>query len=477
MSRQQPLPRRVLKFIRKHNLVKENELLLIGVSGGPDSVCLLNVLAGLRKELDIKLHIAHLNHMLRGAESDTDAAYVSALARKLEIPVTVERREVKAHQKKYGMSLEEASREMRYVFFSEVACSLGADVVAVGHTADDQIETIMMHLVRGTGLAGLRGMQPLSTLPSPDGNSLKIVRPLLEVKRAETEAYCAAHGLSPRRDSSNRLPDFLRNRIRSQLIPLLREYNPDMDKALLRIASAADSDLTYIEAEVSRLWDLVTSEQSEGIAIVRAEFSRLPPALKRHIVRSAVQRLLGELKDIEAVHVESLVEALAKPAGKKLSLPKGLTFYGDYRYGLITTKKLLSTPSPVLEGEYPLNIPGETEFCGWRVRSRILRRMPKKSGEGKMQSCFDLDVVGRELIVRARRRGDRFQPLGMESPKKLQDFMVDAKISRHLRSRVPLVCSPQHILWVVGYRIDHCSRVTPSTKRVLCLEFKRVKGA
>jgi tRNA(Ile)-lysidine synthase len=474
MSRQQPLSARVLKFIREHNLLGEDRLLVVGVSGGADSVCLLHVLAELRNTLGIKLHIAHLNHMLRGAESDADADYVSSLARKLGIPAAIERRKVKAYQKQHHLSVEEAAREIRYAFFSEVACSLGADTVAVGHTADDQVETILMHLVRGTGLAGMRGMQPLSTLRSPDGNSLKIVRPLLGVRRAETEAYCAAQDLAARSDSSNRLPDYLRNRIRSQLIPLLREYNPDIDKALLRMASAADSDLAYIEAETSRLEDSVASEQSEGIAIDRAEFSRLQPALKRHLVRSALQRLLGELRDIEAVHIESLVEALAKPAGKRLSLPKGLAFHGDYRYGLITAKKSPHSRFPVLEGEHRLDITGETEFCGWKVRSRILKRRPEESGEEKMKACFDLDVVGHKLTVRARRRGDRFQPLGMESPKKLQDFMVDAKIPRAWRDNVPLVCSSQHILWVVGWRIDHRARVTASTKRVLCLDFERV---
>jgi tRNA(Ile)-lysidine synthase len=476
MSRQQPLSRRVLQFIRRHSLVRENELLLVGVSGGPDSVCLLHVLGGLRSTLGLKLHIAHLNHMLRDAESDADADYVAALSHKLDIPATIERRGVKAYQKKNRLSGEEAAREVRYAFFSEVACSLGADTVAVGHTADDQVETILMNLVRGTGLAGLRGMRPLSPLRSVGGTQLRVVRPLLEVRRAETEAYCAARDLSPRNDSSNRLPDFLRNRIRSQLIPLLREYNPDIDKALTRMARAVDSDLAYIEAEVSRLWDSVASEQSGGIAIDRAEFSKLHLALKRHLVRSALQRLLGELKDIESVHIDSLVEALAKPAGKRLSLPKGLAFQGDYRCGLITAKKSSLSLPPALGDEHLLNIPGESEFCGWKIRSRILRHIPKRSDEGEMRACFDLDVVGRELIVRARQRGDRFQPLGMESPKKLQDFMVDAKISRHLRDHVPLVCSPQHILWVVGWRIDHRARVTSSTKHVLCLEFERVKG-
>jgi len=240
------------------------------------------------------------------------------------------------------------------------------------------------------------------------------------------------------------------------------------------MASAADSDLTYVGEETSRLWGSVAREQSDGVAIDRADFSRLHLALKRHLIRSALQRMLGELRDIESVHIESLLEALAKPAGKKLSLPKGLAFHGDYDYGLITAKKSPHSPFPVLEGEHRLDIPGETELCGWRVRSRVLKRRPEESGEEKMKACFDIDVVGRKLTVRARRRGDRFQPLGMESPKKLQDFMVDAKIPRAWRDNVPLVCSPQHILWVVGWRLDHRARVTPSTKRVLCLDFEGV---
>ena len=477
MGRQQPLPRRALRFIREHNLVRGNEPLLVGVSGGPDSVCLIHILASLSETLGIKLHIAHLNHMLRGAESDDDAEYVSALAHELGIPATIERREVKAYQKEYRLSLEEAAREVRYAFFSEVAHSLGADTVAVGHTTDDQIETILMHLVRGTGLAGLRGMQPLSALRSPGGVELKIVRPLLEVTREETEAYCAARGLSPRSDSSNLVPNQLRNKIRSQLVPLLREYNPDIDKALLRMASAADSDLAYIEKEVSRVWGKVAREQPDGIAIDREGFLKLHPALRRHLVRSALQRLLGDLQDIESVHIESLLDALAKPAGKKLSLPRGLAFHGDYGYGLITTNKTIACPFPALEGEHRLKIPGETELCGWKVRSSSINRRPQKGSEEELKACFDLDVVGKELTVRGRRRGDRFQPLGMESPKKLQDFMVDAKISRARRDHVPLVCSPQHIIWAVGWRIDHRARVTPSTRRVLCLEFERVKGA
>ncbi|MEE8470539.1 MAG: tRNA lysidine(34) synthetase TilS [Dehalococcoidia bacterium] len=473
MRRQQNLPRRVLRFVREHDLVRANEPLLVGVSGGPDSVCLLMILAELRKTLRMTLHVAHLNHQLRGAESDGDADYVSSLARELDIPVTVERQDVKAYQKEHRLSPEEAARKVRYEFFSRVALSLNSETVAVGHTADDQIETVLMHLVRGTGLAGLRGMQPLSTRNLSNRAKLRIARPLLEIRREETEAYCALRGLSPRSDSSNRCPNQLRNQVRSQLIPLLHQYNPDIEEALLRTTRASAADLAFIDEATSRLWGPVAREQPDGIAIDRAEFSHLHPALKRHLIRSVLERLLGDLQDIESVHVESLVEALAKTAGKRLSLPRGLAFYGDYDHGLITGDEPIPCPFPELSDEYPINVPGMTEIQGWQVRSTILEHKPVETGEQKLRALLDMDVTGRKLTVRGRRRGDRFQPLGMESAKKLQDFMVDARIPRPWRDRVPLVCSPQHIVWVVGWRIDQRVRLTPSTKRALCLEFEK----
>jgi tRNA(Ile)-lysidine synthase len=475
MKRQQPLPRRVLRFIREHDLFRANEPLLVGVSGGPDSVCLLHILSGLKLTPGTELHIAHLNHMLRGAESDADAEYVYSLARELGITATIENRDVKAYQRKNRLSLEEAAREVRYTFFSEVSRSLGADTVAVGHTADDQIETILMHLVRGAGLSGLRGMQPLNIWRLPEGASLRIARPLLEVRRDETEDYCHTKGLSPRSDSSNRLPSQLRNRVRSQLIPLLREYNPDIETSLLRTARAADADMAYIDEQVYRLCGHVIEERPEGIAIERDEFSRLYPALKRHIVRSALLRLLGDLHDIESIHIESLLEAMTKPAGKRLHLPRGLAFHGDYGHGLITARGEIGCPYPPLDGEHRLNVPGETEFSGWRVRSIILKQRPADAVEMKWRNCLDFDVTGDKLTVRGRKRGDRFQPLGMEYPKKLQDFMVDSKIPRHWRDGVPLVCSPQQIIWVAGWRIDHRAMVTQSTERVLCIEFEIIK--
>ncbi|MBE0415694.1 MAG: tRNA lysidine(34) synthetase TilS [Dehalococcoidia bacterium] len=479
------LKQRVFEFIQKDGLIQGEEILLVGVSGGPDSVCLLHILCQLKEALGVSLHVAHLDHMLRGADSAADARYVSHLAHRLGIPATVERRDVKVFRAEHRLSLEEAAREVRYDFFARVAESLGAKRIALGHTQDDQVETILMHLMRGTGLGGLRGMQPITLWSSPERGAFWVVRPLLEVTRKETEEYCSACDLEPRSDFSNFSPNFLRNRLRYELIPILRSYNPNVSAALLRTARAAAADFSFFEQQVSQVWQQVVTEQPNGLLLDSEAILSLHPALKRHLLRRVLGEILGELTDIQSIHIEKMMEALSKPAGKRLSLPRGLVFYVGYNTCLVTKGAYDTCPFPPLEGEHRLNLPGDTALPGWRVRASIVppgergegfseRSIGVRRAEGADRACFDLDETGMELVVRGRKAGERFQPLGMREPKKLQDFMVDAKIPRSWRDRVPLVCSPDGILWVVGWRIAERVKVKDSTKQVLHLEFERV---
>ncbi|OGO31766.1 MAG: tRNA lysidine(34) synthetase TilS, partial [Chloroflexi bacterium RBG_16_56_11] len=251
---------RVLRFIREHGLVPGGEKLLVAVSGGPDSVCLLHILAGLRKELGMELHVAHLNHRLRGAASGADATYVTGLARRLRIPATVASRDVKAYRSRHHLSLEEAAREVRYAFLGEVADAIGAARVAVGHTADDHVETVLMHLIRGSGTRGLRGLLPRVRWPAA-GHDLTVIRPLLELTRAETAAYCRRYRLRPRADASNLAPEPFRNRIRHHLLPELRKYNPRVAEALMRTARLAADDFDFIDSEAARLQDEVARHE------------------------------------------------------------------------------------------------------------------------------------------------------------------------------------------------------------------------
>ena len=340
-------------------------------------------------------------------------------------------------------------------------------------------------------------MQPSSRWQS-SGNSLTIIRPLLPISREETASYCRNHKLTPRLDASNLSLSPLRNRIRHQLLPLLKSYNPQVTEALLRTARIATDDLAFLDKEIARVWDEIASKQESTIILDKARFLELPSALKRHLLRTSIEKLLGNIMDIEIRHIEQIMAALTKPAGKRISLPGGLIFSIDYDKYLLGQDPASLSPFPILEAEIPLKIPGETRLPGWHVEASITHPsavkgkpeganapsetttpLPLIKGKGigsinnDFTAYFDLDKTGDNLVVRSRQPGDRFQPLGMSQPKKLNEFMIDSKIPSAWRQRIPVVCSPKQILWVVGWRIDDRVKVTDTTKQILCLEFKR----
>lgn len=473
------LSQQVLDFIRREGLIPvagdsseaagHKRIVVVAVSGGPDSVCLLHILHQLKTSLKIKLHIAHLNHMLRGASSDGDARYVEKLGRSLKIPVTVEAQDVDAYRKEHKLSLEEAAREVRYAFFARMAESVGADCIALGHTEDDQVETVLMHLVRGSGLAGLRGMSPVSHIVRSGRARLRVVRPLLEVSRKETEDYCLAYNLKPRTDATNFSLDYTRNRFRHELVPMLRESNSNVGVAIRRVTRTAADDLSFIENEVAKVWSDAVCVNPVGITINTAAVLALHPALQRHLLRRVMSEALGDLVDIEAIHIESMLEALRKPAGRQISLPRGLTFYVSYDTCLLAEDAADICPLPEIKGTRRLKVPGVTLLPGWRVKAHIIK--PGEWAEG-FTASIDLDASGKKLTVRSRRPGDRFQPLGMSNMKKLQDFMVDARIPSTWRDRVPLVCSTDDIVWVAGWRISDAVKITDLTKKSLRISFE-----
>jgi len=491
------LESKVIDFIQRYSLISPGEIVVVGVSGGADSVCLLHVLVKWQKGLGIKLHVAHLNHQLRGVESEADAEYVSNLAGSLGISITIDRQDVAAYRIERNSSVEEAARELRYAFLARVAREVGANRIAIGHTRDDQVETILMHILRGTGITGLCGLAPCSPMaydsqgmswPAPTcrGNLL-VIRPLLDITREETTSYCQEHQLDPRIDSSNVSLSFFRNRIRLQLLPRLRQYNPSVDQALLRLADIAREGNAFIEQQASGLWDEVARQENNAIYLDRKQIASLPIALQRQLLRTTVTRLAGDTRDIEASHIEAARSLLDKPVGKRISLPHGIICQGGYDEIVIASEawqsQLPSCPFPPLPGEFPLKVPGKTVFPGWKVIASIIReredslplRDTLSTSEGTYRSNlvadFDLHKTGTELFVRQRQPGDRFQPLGMDMPKKLQEFMVDAKIPRSWRGRISIVCSPQQIIWVLGWRIDDRVKVTESSKETLRLEF------
>jgi tRNA(Ile)-lysidine synthase len=463
---------RILRFIKEKRLVTAGQKLVVAVSGGPDSVCMLYILAKLHRELGTELHVAHLNHRLRGTSSDADARYVAALSNQLGITSTVASRDVAAYQKKHKISLEEAAREVRYSFLADVASSAGAERIAVGHTSDDQVETILMHLIRGSGTRGLRGLRPVSRWQTGQ-RSLTVIRPLLEMSREETAAYCRQHRLNPRTDASNATLVPFRNRIRHELLPCLRDYNPRITEALLRTARIAGDDLDYIDAEAARRGKRVARKQKGTIVLDKEGFNALHPSLKRHLLRTSIESLLGNIKDIEAVHIEEIMGILGKPSGKKKILSGGLTFIIEHDTYKLGADPAELSPYPVLPGETRLNVPGETGIPGWDIYAKVIEAPVNIEGGDEFTTCFDFDKTGNALSVRWRRPGDHFQPLGMEQTKKLNEFLIDARIPQAWRPRIPVVCSEEQIIWVVGQRIDERVKVTERTGKVLRLEFRR----
>ena len=477
------LQRRVASALGKHEL--RGKRLLVAVSGGPDSLALLHALWQLRDDHELRLCGAHLNHGLRGAESDADAEFTADTFRRLNIPFTLDSADVAAYRTQHKLSLEDAARQVRYAFLAVAATERAADVIALGHTADDQAETVLMHIIRGSGLDGLRGMQTLDARRIA-GKPAALFRPLLGARRSETQAYCRALGLSPRIDASNQSPEFLRNRIRMELLPLLEQTNPSIHAALLRLAANATQDSDFIRAKADEVWNQVAHVQSDGA--VRLDTRALRnhhPALQSHTLRRAIELAGGELTQ---QHVLDIMALIGGAPGKTLHLSNGIIFvtgYGEARIGRAAAVAAMLSPLPALHGEHPLAVPGETQVGGWHIsvsfetdnNKRDSKSFPKADNDEKpmrqrrfrVSELLDMDCVGKSLRLRARQPGDRFQPLGMEQPKSLREFMIDARIPRQWRDGLPLLVSDRGIVCVPGWRIAHWARVTDSTKRILRL--------
>jgi tRNA(Ile)-lysidine synthase len=469
------LEEKVLRHIRLEHLVSAGQRLLLGVSGGPDSVCLAMVLCHLRAGLEIDLHLAHLNHRLRGKEAEADAEYVSALALRLGLPCSVEARDVRAYQKERRISLEEAAREVRYQFLGETARRVKARRVAVGHNQNDQVETVLMHVLRGSGTGGLVGLRSRQLIQT-GGKALELIRPLLVLTRGEIEAYCEYHRLAPRQDSSNRDRRLLRNRVRGELLPLLESYNPAIARSILRLSRIAGEDQQHLESEAAKIWPGVASQVDGAVKFDRAKLAALDRPMQRQVLRRAVLLLTGTLKDIEDRHVEEMLLVLAKPAGRQLDLPYGLVFslgYDNYRLGLPEPRP---SPAPGLEKGFALQIPGVTRVPGWILEAEIrpASGISAELNRDPLRAHFDAGKIGRQISFRNARRGEAFQPLGLKSLKKVAAFLLDARVPRSERRRIPVLANPEAIIWLAGQRIDERFKVTSQTESVLTLRLRKL---
>ena len=471
----EPLERSVKASLERTGLIGGDDPLIAAVSGGPDSMAMLYSLLGLI-ENPRRLHVAHLNHNFRD-EAEEDARFVSSKAADLGLSATVDRADPVAYQKEAGISsFEEAAREVRYGFLSRVAAERRAPAVALGHTADDLAETVLMHIIRGSGVHGLRGMEELSTWRSRNGSQKAVLfRPLLQATKGDILAHCRKRGVPFREDPANLLPQFTRNSVRHELLPSLEKYNPRIREALVRLARSASLEVDYLERELDMLWPAVASLEPDSVLLDASSLASLHPLMRRLVLRRAYRELAGDTRRLEAAHLEAMAGFTGGPPGRELNLPRGLRLFSTYGQIILTLSRELPSPFPSLDGEYGLTLPapGEeklAEVSGWRVTARLLpqSRPPK---ENAFVARFGLEALGGSVRVRARKPGDRFQPRGMKSEKKLQDFFVDEKVPRAWRDRVPLVISERGVAWVVGYRVADWARAGENSSQTCEIRF------
>ncbi|MBN1890932.1 MAG: tRNA lysidine(34) synthetase TilS [Thermoflexales bacterium] len=492
---------KVRRYIDEHDLLPRGEALVVGVSGGPDSLCLLHALRALAPDRGWTLHAAHMNHQLRGDESDRDARFVQALADEWGIPCTVEACDVQAAARRDKLAIEEAARQCRYGFLARLAAQVGASRIAVGHNADDQAESVLMHLLRGSGLAGLRGMLPKTELsglrlnascspirdPQPAIRNLCLVRPLLGTGRVEIEAYCRQHHLEPRFDRSNLDTTYFRNWLRHTLLPLMESHNPDVSEVLCRTASVIAADYELLHGMLEQAWDQVVQAESEqAITFNLSAWRALPLALQRSTLREAIHRLRHTLRNINFVHVQNALEVATRgPAGQQATLPAGLMLSVGYDSLLIAGEGYTAPlpdqpylePGSAIELGTPLPSGTHIPLPGspWAIELDYLEpETLKPETASPWEAYLDADALESPLVLRTRRPGDRLAPLGMGGhTKALRDVFIHAKVPQAWRAHVPLLVSGSRVVWVCGVCASHEARLTPLTRRVLRARFVR----
>lgn len=479
-------------YIRTHQLLRPGAKVVVGVSGGPDSTVLLDILRRLAPTFQIALHVAHLHHGIRGEEANQDMAWVAQLAESWDLPFTGKRVDVPTLAEQEGLSEEEAARQARYGFLGRLAENVRAPCVAVAHNADDQAETVLMHFLRGAGLAGLRGMLPkieLGAYHFLESDSLierdvALIRPLLGVRRARIEAYCEERDLQPRFDRTNKDVTYFRNQLRHEVLPYLSEINPHMTERLCNLAEVVRADFDLLQEFVSVARDTLCVDcHEDALKFDLSQWRNQPLGIRRALIRCAAFELQPSLRDMSFSHVEQAVTlAQHGETGDRAILPHGLEVTIGYDTLTIAQEGVYHLPAerPWLapETHVPVEVPGVTPLPGsWELHAQTATHWNLEAianNPNPLVAWIDADVLGETSRLRTRKRSDRFRPHGMGgSEVRLSDFLINLKVRRPWRDHLPLLVNAQdRILWVVGHRLSHSALVKPETDRVVYLRFR-----
>jgi tRNA(Ile)-lysidine synthase len=458
MAHKRTLEAAAFSTVEHYRMLEGGECVVVAVSGGPDSVALLLFLNGLASEMDLDLHVFHLDHMLRGEESAADARYVEELARDLGLPAEVAAVDVRRETAGAGRSPEDAAREVRLEKLREFALKIVAQRIATGHTADDQVETFLMRVIQGAGLTGLGGIPPVAG---------PFIRPLIEVWRRDVEEYCARMSANPRHDSSNMDTSFLRNRIRLDLLPfLVSEFGPSVKEVMLREVESLALDREFMGEQSAQAFDLVAVVTGEEVRLAISRLLSLPAALQRGAVREAWTRAAPGAQNLSWRHVMDVMDkVVAGRTGARLDLPGLLIVERSYDDVIFKPPDEEAECQPAV-----LPVPG-TVTLPWADATIEARRVERDVVRLGNESNIEYLTPQLELPleVRAPRAGDRFRPLGSTGTRKLADFFIDRKLPRQQRKRCPLVLSGGEIAWVAGIRLDERFRLRSEESEAVML--------
>lgn len=463
MQEYRNLTTKVQNTILKHNMLQSGDNVVVAVSGGPDSVCLLEILNELSTPMNINLIIAHYNHGLRKSEDDDETRLVENLAEKYKLPVECE---TASDLHPDMASLEDAARKSRYNFLESVRTKYNADKIALGHNLNDQAETFLMRLLRGSGMSGLSGIHPV--------RDHIIIRPLLETKREEILDYLAFCKISYSADSSNSNKRFLRNRIRLELVPELIDYQPKIIENLGKLSSYFREEDEFINLEAAKWVNTKLQERNNNCFYIELPaFNKLPHPFARRILRIIISKFINNLHGIDSEHINSILKlAQNKKPNKSIHLPKRLNIKKEYN------NLFFSIDDDYLEPFiYSINKPGSVQIneTGQKILIERIKRIEKEPAKSLDPATAILDggKVKFPITVRSIKHGDRFIPLGMKGHKKIKDFFIDLKVPLNDRRSTPLLVHDDEIFWVCGYRIDDRYKVTPDTKTILKCKIKK----
>ena len=460
--------KKVEEYVIENKLIKAKDKILVALSGGPDSVCLLHILYKLKEVLDIEIGAIHINHLLRGEESEGDERYIKDLCDKLGIKYYVKRIDIKYIANSTGVSLEVAGRNERYKAFEEIRNEYNYNKVAVAHNANDQAETVLMRMMRGTGLEGLTGIKA----KRKDG----IIRPILCLNRYEIEKYCEDNELKPRIDASNYERVYSRNKVRLDILPYMKEnFNKDIIETLNRMVLLLQKDNEFIEEYSKKCYDIYCSKKNDAIIIRKEIFKDELEAINTRVVKMAFKKVSKSDQNFEMKHIYKIIELSNGETGKQISLTNNIVcenIYGDVLLSLKDNNKKTCKDKFISINKEKIS--DNIEFENYIVKFNVIDSQKKiEFSKDDLIKFFDYDKIKKEIIIRNRRDGDKIIPLGMNGSKKIKDIFIDLKIPREERGNIPIVCFDDKIAWVVGLKTSQEYKVTNSTKKILKIMFDK----